>query len=222
MIHPSTIKFLADLKKNNNREWFEKNRKNYEFTKQNFLDLTSSVLQGICEVDNTLITLEPKKCVFRINRDVRFSKDKSPYKSNMGMSISKGGKNSSYAGYYFHIETEQCFIGGGLYMPMADVVKNVRQEIDYNWNDFKKIISNKRFVTTYKELNTAKEYSLIRPPKGYEETNPAIHYLKLKSWIAGTSLTNEELGDKNLAKHIVKKFEILKPLLDYLNKAVDS
>lgn len=222
MLQTSTIKFLKDLKKNNTKEWFDTNRKIYEFAKEDFLNLTADVLKGIAAKDETLAQLEPKKCVFRINRDVRFSKDKSPYKTNMGMSLSKGGKVAMSAGYYFHLEPQACFIGGGIYMPMPDDVKKIRQEIDYNFNEFKKIITSKKFVATFGDVNKSAEYSLTRPPKGYDENNPAIDYIKLKSWIASTAIKDEELTDKDLAKKIVSTFEVIKPLLDFLNRAIEG
>ncbi len=222
MLQPSTIKFIKDLKKNNTKEWFDANKKIYEMAKADFLNLTEAVLKGITAKDETLAHLEAKKCVFRINRDVRFSKDKSPYKTNMGMSISKGEKSAISAGYYFHLEPGACFIGGGIYMPMPDEVKKIRQEIDYNWDEFKKIITSKKFTATFGDLTKSAEYSLVRPPKGYDETNPAIDYIKLKSWIATATLDDVELTDKNLVKKIVTVFEALKPLLDFLNKGIDS
>lgn len=222
MLHASTIKFLTDLKKNNTKEWFDKNKKNYETAKQNFIELTTEVLAGIAKTDISLAHLEAKKCIFRINRDVRFSKDKSPYKTNFGMSISKGGKASSAAGYYFHLEPGQCFIGGGIYMAMPDEVKKIRQEIDYNWADFKKIISNKKFATTYKDLDLSKEFTLVRPPKGYEENNVAIKYLKLKSWVATTKLSDEDLMSKDLVKKVVTTFETLFPLISFINNALEN
>ena len=220
MLQPATLKFLVDLKKNNNKEWFNTNKKIYELAKQDFINLTAEVLTNITLKDKTLAHLEAKKCVFRINRDVRFSKDKSPYKTNFGISISKAGKSSMAAGYYFHLEPGQCFIGGGLYMAMPEEVKKIRQEIDYNWNEFDAIITNKKFVATFKTLNFSPEFSLVRPPKGYDENNPAIKYIKLKSWIAGTTLKDEELCSKDLAAKIVTAFETIKPLIDFINKAM--
>lgn len=222
MLQPSTIKFIKDLKKNNTKEWFDANRKVYENAKQDFLNLTTEVLKGIAAKDETLAQIEPKKCVFRINRDVRFSKDKSPYKTNIGMSISKGGKVAMRAGYYFHFEPGACFIAGGIYMPMPDDVKKIRQEIDYNWSDFKKIITSKKFVAAFGDVSKDAEYSLVRPPKGYDENNPAIDYLKLKSWIASTPLQDADITDKNLAKKIVVAFEAMKPLIDFLNSSMEE
>ncbi len=222
MLQPSTIKFLKDLKKNNTKEWFDKNKKVYEAAKQDFIQLTTDVLSGISKTDITVAHLEPKKCIFRINRDVRFSKDKSPYKTNFGMSIGKAGKSSMAAGYYFHLEPGQCFVGGGLYMPMPDETKKVRQEIDYNWTAFQKIITNKKFTATFGDVEISKEYSLVRPPKGYDENNVAIKYIKLKSWVATTALNDEELTDKGLAKKIITIFETIKPLIDFLNNAMEG
>jgi len=222
MLQPSTIKFLKDLKKNNTKEWFDANRKVYEAAKADFLSLTETVLKDIAAKDETLAHLEAKKCVFRINRDVRFSKDKSPYKTNMGMSISKGGKSAMSAGCYFHLEPGACFIGGGIYMPMSDEVKKIRQEIDYNWEEFRKIITSKKFATVFGDITKTSEFSLVRPPKGYDESNPAIDYIKLKSWIASTPLQDIELSDKNLAKKIVAVFEAMKPLIDFLNRGIEG
>jgi uncharacterized protein (TIGR02453 family) len=222
MLQPATLNFLKNLKKNNTKEWFDANRKIYEAAKQDFLNLTTEVLQGIASKDETLAHIEPKKCVFRINRDVRFSKDKSPYKTNMGMSMAKGGKNSLSAGYYFHVEPGACFVGGGLYMALPNEVKKLRQEIDYNWNEFNQIITNKKFVETFTTLNKSVEFTLVRPPKGYDENNPAIEYIKLKSWIAGAPVNDEDLQDKNLSKKIVTSFETLKPLIDFINRAIEG
>ncbi len=222
MLQPSTLKFLKDLKKNNNKEWFEKNRNQYESAKQNFLELTQEIILNFGKIDTTIAHLEPKKCVFRINRDVRFSKDKSPYKTNMGLFLSKSGKNATHAGYYFHLEPGECFIGGGLYMPTPDILAKVRQEIDYNWSEFNKIITNKKFVSQFKELDKSKEFTLTRPPKGYDIDNPAIAFIKMKTWIAGKKISDEELLDKKIIKNMVASFEALKPTIDFFNRAIDS
>ncbi len=222
MIETSTLKFLKDLNKNNNKEWFEKNRKQYENAKQNFLEFTQAIILNFGKIDPSISHLEPKKCVFRINRDVRFSKDKSPYKTNMGLFLSKSGKNATHAGYYFHLEPGACFIGGGLYMPMPDILAKVRQEIDYNWAEFNKIITNKKFVSNFKELDKSKEFTLTRPPKGFDIDNPAIEFIKMKSWIAGKKISDAELIDKKVIKNMVSSFEALKPTIDFFNRAIDG
>ena len=222
MLQASTIKFLKDLKKNNTKEWFDKNRKTYEAAKEDFAQLVDTVIQQFGKKDTSIATLTAKDCMFRINRDVRFSKDKSPYKTNMGASFSKGGKKVIAAGYYFHCEPGQAFVGGGLWMPDADVVKKVRQEIDYSFDEFSKIIKNKKFVAQYKGLEISDETSLTREPKGYEKDNPAIQFIKLKSWLAVTSLTDADLIDKNLTKKIVTSFEALQPLIEFLNRGIEG
>ena len=222
MLQPSTIKFLKDLKKNNSKEWFDKNRKLYEAAKEDFAKLVNNIIQQFGKKDETIATLTAKDCMFRINRDVRFSKDKSPYKTNLGASFSKGGKKAIVAGYYFHCEPGRAFVGGGLWMPDADVVKKVRQEIDYCFDEFSKIMKNKKFVGQYKGLEISDETSLTREPKGYEKDNPAIQYIKLKSWLATASLTDADLTDKNLTKKIVAAFEALKPFIEFLNRGIEG
>lgn len=222
MIETSTFKFLKELNKNNNKDWFEKNRNQYENAKQNFLEFTKELITNFAEIDASIAHLEPKKYIFRINRDVRFSKDKSPYKTNMGLFLSKSGKNATHAGYYFHLQPGACFIGGGLYMPMPDILAKVRQEIDYNWTEFTKIIKNKKFISNFKELDKSKEFTLTRPPKGYSIDNPAIEYLKMKTWIAGKKISDEKLMDKKIIKNLVDSFEALKPTIDFFNRAIDS
>jgi uncharacterized protein (TIGR02453 family) len=220
MLEVTTVKFLKDLKKNNNKDWFEKNRKVYENAKANYLAFVTTVLNELQKIDNSLEGLEPKQCVFRINRDVRFSKDKSPYKTNMGASFSKGGKKVQAAGYYFHLEPGQCFIGGGLWMPMAPELKKVRQEIDYCYDEFNKIVSNKKFTAQFGSLDRSEVLS--RPPKGYDENNIAIEYLKLKSFIASAPISDADLSSNLLIKKIVATFETMQPLIHFLNRSVES
>ena len=153
MLQPTTLKFLKDLKKNNTREWFEKNRKSYEAAKEDFASLITAVIAQFGKKDNYLSNLTAKECVYRINRDVRFSKNKAPYKNNMAASMISGGKKSNLAGYYLHIEPGgKSIVGGGRYMVEPDQLKKIRQEIDYSWNEFNKIIHNKKFVACYKDL----------------------------------------------------------------------
>ncbi|MBY0478177.1 MAG: DUF2461 domain-containing protein [Chitinophagaceae bacterium] len=221
MLQPSTLKFLKDLKKNNNKPWFDANRKAYEAAKTDFAGFIDTVIEAYGKKDPSIAQLKAKDCMFRINRDVRFSKDKSPYKTNFGASINKGGKKSMTAGYYFHLEPGESFTGGGLYMAMPDQLKNIRQEIDYSWKEFHKIISTKQFKTVYGDLYMGDDMKLVRPPKGYEADNPAIEYIKLKSWIGFSKLSNSDLISNTLLKKTVTSFEVLKPLLDFLNQGLE-
>jgi len=218
MLQSSTILFLKNLKKNNTKEWFDTNRKVYEAAKKDFLELTTNILKKISKTDETLIHLQPKDCIFRINRDIRFSKDKSPYKTNMGMSIARAGKKGVSAGYYFHLEPGQCFVGGGIYMPMPDDLKKVRQEVDYCFAEFSSIIKAKAFKNIYGDVEKTSDLSLSRPPKGYDDSNPAIEYLKLKSYVATAPVSDEDLTSKQLENKIITAFEALKPLIDFINR----
>lgn len=222
MLQAATIKFLKDLKKNNNKPWFDMHRKQYETAKEDFAQFVQLLIDKQGKTDQSIASLKAKECMFRINRDIRFSKDKSPYKTNFGASINKGGKKAMVAGYYFHLEPGQSFAGGGMYMPMPDDLRKVRQEIDYNWDVFKKIIGSKKFKTVYGELDRSEEYMLSRVPKGYEADNPAADYLRLKSFIAFVPLTDTDLTSKTLLKKTIDAFETLQPLLNFLNEAVEN
>jgi uncharacterized protein (TIGR02453 family) len=219
MIQQSTLQFLKALAKHNNRDWFLANKAKYDLAKADYLLFVEAVLNGIQKTDNTLAELAPKQCVFRINRDVRFSKNKDPYKTNFGASFSKGGKKIQCAGYYFHIEPGASFIGGGLWMPMAPELKKVRQEIDYCFKEFSSVIQQKKFQTNFNELDSSNK--LVRPPKDYEIDNPGIEYLKLKSFIVSMPITDAELLDKDLVKKTISTFQTMTPFISFLNRAID-
>ena len=220
MFQSSTLKFLKDLKKNNNKPWFDAHRKEYESAKSDFLNFVQIVIDKHSKRDKTISQLKAKECIFRINRYVRFSKDKSPYKTNMGAYINRGGKKSLFAGYYFHCEPGQAFLGGGLWMPMPPELNKLRQEIDYNFAEFKKIITSKKFKSVYKDLSRDKEYVLTRVPKGYEPNNPAAEYLKIKSFVALTKISDKNLTSKDLLQKTITAFEALQPLIEFINRAL--
>ena len=221
MIQPSTLKFLKDLKKNNNKPWFDAHRKEYEAAKKDFEQMIQAVIDRHGKTDTTISHLKAKDCLFRINRDIRFSKDKTPYKTNMGAYINRGGKKSLYGGYYFHCEPGQSFVGGGLWMPMPIELNKVRQEIDYNLAEFKKIIGSKKFKSVYNDVSRDAEYTLSRVPKGYEADNPAAEYLKLKSFVAIAKVPDADLNSKEIVKKITTAFEALQPMLAFINHSID-
>src|SRR6185369_7583421 len=169
MFQSATLKFLKDLKKNNNKPWFDAHRKQYEAAKNDFEILIQSILDKHSKNDPDLKELTAKKCMFRINRDVRFSKDKSPYKTNFGASMDKGGKKSGLAGYYFHLEPGKSFIGGGIWMPQPDALRKVRQEIDYGFDEFRKIVESKKFRSIFKEMYSGEGMQLAKVPQGFEK-----------------------------------------------------
>ena len=222
MLQKSTLTFLKNLKKNNIKEWFDANRKLYDAARADFINLVDEILKTHSKKDEDIAVLNAKDCVFRINRDIRFSKNKTPYKTNLGAGLARGGKKSVYAGYYLQIEPGNSFIGGGLWTPEADVLKKVRQEIDYSFDEFLKVVHGKAFQKEYADLYKDKEVLLSRPPKGYSDDNRAIDYLKLKSFIAMKPLKDEELTDKNAVKNITEALSALQPLLRFINTAIEG
>lgn len=219
MLQPATLKFIKELKKNNNKPWFDANRKKYEAAKADFVVLVENIIATISKFDPAVSSLKAKDCTFRINRDIRFSKDKSPYKTNMGAYINPGGKKINTPGYYFHCEPGQNFAGGGLYIPDPAVLAKVRQEIDYSFDEWKKIINDKTFKKYFPKVDGIEVLS--RPPKGYTDDNPAIDFLKMKSFIVSRPLTDAQLTDKNLIKEVAKTFETMKPMIDFLNNGMN-
>jgi uncharacterized protein (TIGR02453 family) len=221
MIHTSSIfDFLNRLKENNSKEWFDANRKEYEQLKDQLKNAAAEMISLISSFDSNIGSLEPKDCLFRINRDVRFSANKSPYKTNIGMSFTKGGKKSMYAGYYLHIQPEnESFVAGGLYMPPAEIVKKIRDEIDYNPTELEKILADNSFKKYFGQMSGDK---LAKPPKGYHATHPQIELLKHKSFLMWYKIPDSELIKLNVVTDVCKIFEAMKPLNDYLNKAIDN
>ena len=222
MLHPLSRKFLSGLAKNNNKIWLEEHRNEYMSAKKDFEDFISKLIKKSAAFDKDLKELQVKDCTFRLNRDIRFSKDKKPYKTNMGASLNRGGKKSLFAGYYFHLEPgDKSFAGGGLWMPMGPELKKVRQEIDYCFDEFTGIIKNKKFINHYTALDASNDIKLSNVPRGYEKTNPAAEYLKLKSFIATKNITDEELVETSLINQVTKALEALLPLIKFLNKGIE-
>ena len=219
MIQAATLKFLKNLKKNNNRPWFQEHRKQYENVKADFLLLVEKLITGIAAFDKPIGNLEAKNCLFRINRDVRFSKNKDPYKSNLAAYFNKDGKKGIGAGYYLHVEPGRSFVAGGIWMPEPAVLAGIRQEIDYNFTDWKKLIDHKNFRKNFPEAVKSEE-ALKRPPKGYDENNPAIEFLKMKSFIVSKPYADGVLVNKNFIKEVTKTFNAMKPLIDFINTSL--
>ena len=221
MIQKSTLDFLKALKKNNNKDWFDKNKEKYLAAKQNIDEMAEALIKSFSSFDKKLVGLKAKDCVFRIYRDVRFSKNKTPYKTNMGCAISPGGRKAEEAGFYIHIEPGKSFLAGGRWMPPADHLKKIRQEIDYNGKKFHKILSDKNFKKYFGELDDSDEYKLSRPPKGYDKNHPDIELLKLNSFIVWHEYNEKEITSKNFLKEITKGAKMMQPFLDFLNTAID-
>jgi uncharacterized protein (TIGR02453 family) len=219
MIERSTIEFLNKLSKNNNKDWFEKNREKYETAKNNFKEFIDEVLISTAKFDPAIKNLESKNCIYRINRDVRFSKNKSPYKNNFGALISPGGKKSFSAGYYIQIQPGESFIAGGMWQPPAPQINAIRQEIDYHSAEFKKIISSKEFKKYFGSLSD--EDKLKSAPKGYDKTHPEIELLKHRSYIVVHSFKDSEVLSKDFLKQCSIVMKAIHPLDLFLRRACD-
>ena len=221
MITPTTLHFLTAIQQNNNKPWFDEHRATYDAAREEFIFFINSIIETFGKVEPTIMHLKAKDCVYRFNRDLRFSKDKRPYKSNFSAFFHAEGRKTLKAGYYISLQPGNTFIGGGLWQPTAAVLQNIRQEIDYNFNDFKKIIHQKNFKTLYGGLSVEEGFVLTRVPKGYEAENPAAEYLKFKSFIVENHYTDAMVLNPTFHKEISTAFTVLKPFIDFLNTAMD-
>ncbi len=221
MIQKATLDFLKDLKKNNAKEWFDPNRAAYDEAKKDFLELIQQLINGISEFDKGVADahLDPKKCIMRINRDVRFSKNKDPYKTNFFAFINEGGKKSNQAGYYFQLQPGSSFAGGGVYMPSNPDLNKFRQEIDYNFKEWEKIIEGEPFKKVFtSELETPA--SLVRTPKGFADDSPALEYLKMKGYYTKSDFSDAELKSSDFVAAALKSYRAVRPLVAFLNRAL--
>ncbi len=222
MLTKESLQFLDDLKRNNNREWFQENKKRYEVFKKDYHQLVSDFLDVMKPLDPSLELLEVKNCTFRINRDIRFSKDKSPYKAHLGIWMSGGTKGLNRAGYYVHIEKGASFIAGGFYSPEAEDLKKVRKEIAFFYDDLQEILNDKNFKKEFESLDINENNSLKSMPRGYEKDHPAIEFLKLKSFTATQVYNVSEVTEKDFVKKMSQKLIALKPLNEFINRALDT
>ena len=216
-IEQSTLTYLSDLKHHNEREWFQKNRKRYDDAKNNFESFVQTVIERISEFDPILKGLEVKSCTYRINRDIRFTNDKTIYKTYMGAFIVKGGKKNGdrYAGYYVHVEPgNNSMIAGGAYVPPMPWLTSIREKIDEQGDTFIKILKNKDFLDFFGEIEGEK---LKSAPKGYARDNRFIEYLKLKSFLVSKMISDRDITGKGCVEYIVKAASIMKPLNDFLS-----
>jgi uncharacterized protein (TIGR02453 family) len=218
MLKSTTISFMREIAINNNKPWFDEHKAEYLAAKADFEELVAEVLIVMGNMDPVYKDISAKECVMRIFRDVRFSKDKTPYKTNFGAGFSSGGKNFPGAGYYLHIQPGgNSFGGGGMWQPESAQLKAIRQEIDYNFEEFSKIVNDSQFKNFFGQIEGDK---LVKVPKGYTEDNKAIEYLRLKSFTVGSNITDAALSQKGLVKKITDAFIAMKPFVDFLNRAV--
>jgi uncharacterized protein (TIGR02453 family) len=215
-IKKSTLDFLTAVKCNNNRDWFNANRSSYLDAKDNFESFVQEIIDEIVLFEPIMKGLEAKSCVYRINRDIRFSNDKSPYKSHFGAFIVQGGKKNGdkYAGYYFHIEPGKSILAGGAYMPPAPWLSAIREKISDYPDEFIKITKAKDFVKYFGSMDGEK---LKTAPKGYPKDHPQIELLKFKSYLVVNEAPDKLVLSSGYSDHVINVFKAMKPLNDYLN-----
>jgi uncharacterized protein (TIGR02453 family) len=219
MIQRHTFDFLKELVENNNREWFQANKERYEAARDNVIEFTAGWIKLMHKTDpNIDEALDAKKCVMRIYRDIRFSKNKIPYKNNFGISIPTKGIKAGRAEYFLHISPGNSFIAGGYWMPETAHLKAIRQEIDYNASGLKKITDDAGFIELFGEFR--KQEQLKSVPREYSAENENIELLKLKSFVAFHQLKDEELLHKNAVVEIASVCSKIYPLNVFLNNAL--
>ena len=223
MIHTSTLKFLKDLKLDNSKEWLDDNRKSYENAKNDILTLTAELIAFIATIDATISNafLDPKKCITRLNRDLRFAKDKTPYKTDYYIVINKNGKNSSSAFYFLHIEPGNCFVGGGVYNPQPEELKKIRKEINFFFEEWNEIINDKTFKKTFPS-GIHNSGVLIKTPKAFDESSEASEFLRMKGFYTMEKITDAAMVSLDTMDKINTCFKTTKPLVDFLNRAIEN
>lgn len=218
MITETTFSFLRQLKENNTREWFTANKKNYELARAEVEALIASTIKALNVLDPSIQAPDAKDCMFRIFKDVRFSKDKSPYKTNFGAFIAKGGRKTVNPGYYIHIEPGASMVAGGVYMPQPDVLKLLRNEVYFNSDEFEKILNAKDFVRYFKSLDDFDK--LKKPPKDFPADFPKVELLKYKSYVVTSMIDDEVVLSDEFPDMILDISRAMLPLNVFLNRAI--
>lgn len=217
MLAKETLDFLKKLEKNNNRDWFNANKDVFQKANDNVIAITGELIGRISKFDPDIGAVDPKTCVFRIYRDVRFSKDKSPYKTNLGAFIAPGGRKTMAPGYYFHIQPGMFFAAAGKHMPDPSETLKIRNAIADNTKEFLKIVNTKAFKTRFGDLDGDR---LVKPPKGFPVDHPAIEYLKLKSFTVSQEFSARDAASADYPKMLAESFKAAYPLNEFLRDAL--
>lgn len=216
-IDKSCLIFLKNLNENNNRDWFNENKDHYINTQQNFIKVIDDIIQGVADYDESVERLEAKNCLFRIYKDTRFSKDKTPYKTNLGASLrNKGTKTLSHSGYYIHLEPGKSFLAGGVYMTEPANLKAIRTHLSENGEEFLKIINTESFKNNL-ELRGER---LVKIPQGFSKEDPMGEYLKYKQFTVFHELTDETILSDHFVSLAVDIFKEIHPFNKFLNNAI--
>jgi len=215
------LDFLTQLKLNNNREWFQENKKWYDATKKEVENFVTEMIATVSAIDASVQTPAMKDCVFRIFRDVRFGADKSPYKTNFGAFIARGGRKSSFPGYYFHFEPGECMLAGGVYMPEPETLKMLRNEVYYQSSELKGILEKPSFKKYFPQLGDFDK--MKKAPKDYPADFPDIDLLKYRSYIVSQNIPDVVvLSSENYKKQVMDMIKELQPFMAFLNRAISN
>ncbi len=212
------LDFLADLSQHNNKSWFEQNRSAYETAREQFERFTTYLIDEFRVADN-LGNLTAKDCISRIYRDLRFSKDKTPYQTHMWAAIAPGGKKSTRMGYYVSIDPQgQSMVAGGMWQPTTEQLIRFRQSIDEDPSEFKQLISAKAFVDYFGGIEGER---LKTAPQGYDRSHPELELLQLKQVIVHRNFSDNEVLAKDFPEKVVAGCRVMRPLLDYLDRILE-
>lgn len=224
MLQSSTIEFLQDLEANNNRPWFEENKGRYLEAKKDFESLVEAVRMRLAQTEPAFADQSIKQSTFRIYRDVRFSTDKTPYKSHFGLYFNPKGKQSNVGGFYVQLQAgNRSFLAGGAFMPQSQLLKDIRQEIDYNQEEWLAIVESKDFTPYFNGLGgVSGSEKLSTAPKGYAKDHPLIEYLKLKSFEASHNFEDKLLTSPKLLDYLMEGYKKLLPLNEFLLRLAAS
>lgn len=219
MLDPKVFDFLADLHVNNTREWFHANKSVYLEAKKAFDQYVESLILAVKSVDKTIGSPEAKDCIFRIYRDVRFSKNKEPYKNYFGAYVTNGGRKSELPGYYLHVQPgDKSFVGGGVYRPQPKILAALREEIVYYGNDFRAITEAPDFKACFTQMQGSK---LKTAPRGYAKNHPEIDLLRFKDFTFVQQISDEELLAENLTEKLQLAFEQLSKVNVFFRRAFE-
>lgn len=219
MISNTILHFLKELARNNNKVWYQKNKNLYAQAKHDFELITGLLINEIGKFDKNLSGLLPKDCIFRIFRDVRFSGDKTPYKTNFGAYMSKGGRKGGMAGYYLHVEPGSYFLAGGIYMPPSPVLKAIRNEIYHNIDEFLEILGDGKFKQYFGQIWGEK---LTGAPRGFSKDFPRIELLKYKHYNVVHEVNEQQITGKDFIHYAAEVYREMLPFNRFLNQAVEG
>ena len=213
------LAFLSALAEHNSKEWMDANKKWYLDTKEQLLEDVATMLKQLSEMEPELLAFKPKDCVFRQNRDVRFSANKNPYKTTFGIYFAPGGKKSPGPGYYVQIQPGNSFLAGGIWMPEADTLKKIRKEIDYSGAELEQIEGDPEFKRMFSKIEGEK---LKTSPRDYEADHPYIEYLKLKSYTVSHPISDKAIDSGVFIQFALDGFRKMKPFNDFLSQAIEE